>query len=215
MPSDRTSPRTVSVPAERLAGWISRFQDRHGAVEATVAGPVLRLQAADGATADVAIPFPPLAPAFDAVAALVEHVRRERRVGAILVRRGGYAVGVFAGASLLRSKVGSSYVQGKTKAGGWSQQRYARRRANQADQAYAEAADVAATVLLPEVGRLEAVIGGGDKVGVRAVLADTRLAPVASLLIEPIRPTADPRLRVLQGFPEQFRAVDITLNQLA
>ena len=36
------------------------------------------------------------------------------------------------GATLESSKVDSSYVQGTTKAGGWSQQRYARRRANQA-----------------------------------------------------------------------------------
>ena len=215
MPSAPPSRRTVSVPADRLAGWIDRFQDRHGVIDAAVSGAVLRLQAADGATADIAIPFPPLSPTPDAIAALVEHVRRERRVGALLVRRGGYAVGVFAGASLVRSKIGTSYVQGKTKAGGWSQQRYARRRANQTDQAYAETADVAATILLPEVGRLEAVFGGGDKVGVRTVLADPRLAPLALLLVEPIRPTVDPRLRVLEAFPELFRAVDVTLNQLA
>jgi len=215
MPTDPTTPRVVSVPAERLAGWIDRFRDRHGPLESIVAGPVLQLRAPDGATADLAIPFPPLGPTPDAVQGLIEHVGRGRRVGAILVRRGGYAVGIFVGPTLVHSKVGSSYVQGKTKAGGWSQQRYARRRANQTDQAYGEAADVASTILLPEIGRLEAVFGGGDKVGVRAVLADPRLDPVRLLLTGPILPTVDPRLRVLQAFPKQFRAVDITLNHLA
>lgn len=215
MPTDPTGLRKVSVPADRLAGWIDRFRDRHGPLQATLAGSMLRLQAPDGATADLAIPFPPMPSAPDPIAALIEHVRHERRIGAILVRRGGYAVGIFAGATLVRSKVGSSYVQGTTKAGGWSQQRYARRRANQAEHAYAEAADVVATVLLPEIEGLQAVVGGGDRVGVRAVLADRRLAPLAALLIEPIRPTVDPRLRVLQAFPEQFRAVEISLNPQA
>ena len=215
MPTDPTRARVVSVPAERLAGWVDQFRDRHGGLECLVVGPVLQLRAPDGATADFAIPFPPLPPAPDALATLIPHVVRDRRVGAILVRRGGYAVGVFLGSTLLRSKVGSSYVQGTTKAGGWSQQRYARRRANQTDQAYAEAADVAARILLPEGDDLQGVYGGGDRVGVRAVLADPRLAPLASLLIGPIRPTVDPRLRVLQAFPEQFRAVDIALNPLA
>ena len=75
------------------------------------------------------------------------HARRDRRVGVLLVRRAGFAVGVFEGATLVASKVDSTYVQGTTKAGGWSQQRYARRRANQASAAFAEAADVAVRVL--------------------------------------------------------------------
>jgi hypothetical protein len=70
-------------------------------------------------------------------------------------------------------------------------------------------------VLLPHVGELEAVIGGGDRSGLDAVLADRRLAPLQTLLSRPVLPTADPRLRVLEAFPDQFRAVAITLNALA
>ena len=66
-------------------------------------------------------------------------------------------------------------MQGKTKAGGWSQQRYARRRANQASQAYAEAADVVAMIILPRIDDLDAVVGGGDRAGVDEVLSDPRL----------------------------------------
>ena len=51
----------------------------------------------------------------------------------VLVRRGGYAVGVASGDRLTAHKVGTRYVQSRTAAGGWSQQRFARRRANQAD----------------------------------------------------------------------------------
>lgn len=161
------------------------------------------------------MPFAPLALAGDAVSTLVAHVTLPRRVGAVLVRKGGYAVGVFDGTALTASKVGSAYVQGKTKAGGWSQQRYARRRANQTEQAYAAAADVVADLLLPRVEHLVGIFGGGDRGAVQAVLDDPRLGRVKTLLVEPVLPTVDPRLRVLQGFPEQFRAVTIRLNPLA
>ena len=43
-------------------------------------------------------------------------------------RRGGYAVGLASGGGFTASKVGSRHVQSRTAAGGWSQQRFARRR---------------------------------------------------------------------------------------
>ncbi len=39
--------------------------------------------------------------------------------------------------------------------------------------------------------------------------------PIRDKLTGPVLPTPDPRLRVLQAFPDQFRAVAITLNELA
>ncbi len=154
------------------------------------------------------MPFPPLA--GSRVADLLAHVARERRIGVLLVRRSGYAVGVFAGGELVASKVDSTYVQGTTKAGGWSQQRYARRRANQASAAFAEAADVAARIL--PGARLDALVAGGDRAAVRAVLADRRLAEVEPLLTGPWLEVKDPKLRVLAATPEQFRAVRVTVT---
>ena len=154
------------------------------------------------------MPFPPLA--GSRIADLLAHVRRPRRVGVLLVRRGGYAAGVFAGRTLTSSKVGSSYVQGGTKAGGWSQQRYARRRANQADAAFAEAADVAARVL--GTADLDAVVLGGDRAAVRSVLADRRLAHLQALVAGPWLDVKDPKLKVLQATPDQFLAVRITVT---
>lgn len=178
----------------------------------------MTLSAPDGAVAVVEVPFPPLAPAgptADEPSSVVEHALADRTVGAVLVRRGGYAVGLFEGRRLVASKVGRTYVQGKTKAGGWSQQRYARRRANQASQAYAEAAEVVAGLLLPHLGDLVAVVGGGDSTGVHAVLAEPRLAPLRALLQPRVLATPDPRLRVLEGFGDQLREVRIRLNALA
>ena len=194
--------REVSVPAERLERWLAGFAERHGTVRTETGPQTVHLTGADGDQAWLDVPFPPLA------GDLVEHVVRPRRVGALLVRRSGFAVGVFVGTTLVASKVDSTYVQGTTKAGGWSQQRYARRRANQADAAFAAAADAAVRVL---GGPLDALVAGGDRPAVRAVLADPRLAG----LPEPSGPwltVKDPKLRVLTALPEQFRVVRVRLD---
>ena len=137
--------RRVSVPGvpPRAAGWPASPSGTAPSTTVHAARASSRLTGADGARAWLEVPFPPLdRPARRARAAA------SAAIGVLLVRRGGHAAGVFDGDALVASKVGSSYVQGGTKAGGWSQQRYARRRANQADAAFADAADAAARVLL-------------------------------------------------------------------
>jgi Actinobacteria/chloroflexi VLRF1 release factor len=196
--------RTVHVAAARLRGWLDGFADRHGSVVTTPTATTVTLVAADGAQAVVTVPFPPL------TGELADHVERDRRVGVLLVRRGGYAAGVFDGSRLTTSKVGSAYVQSTTKAGGWSQQRYARRRANQASAAFAEAADVAVRILAGAT--LDALVVGGDREAVRQVLADRRLAHLESKLTGPWLAIKDPKLRVLTAMPEQFLAVRIELT---
>jgi hypothetical protein len=203
-----TAPRVVPVAADRLLRWIDGFADRHGPYEPSVSPELVRLTARDGAQAAITVPFPPLD--GRRIADLLVHVRRTRRVGVLLVRRGGYAAGVFSGSKLEASKVGSSYVQGGTKAGGWSQQRFARRRANQASAAFAEAADVAARILAD--ARLDALCCGGDRPAVRSVLADRRLAHLDDLVTPPWLHVKDPKLRVLAATPEQFLAVRITVT---
>ena len=59
----------------------------------------------------------------------------------LLVRKGGFAIARLAAPTTTDSKVGQRHVQGRTKAGGQSQQRFARRRDNQARQAYEAAAE--------------------------------------------------------------------------
>ena len=226
----------MAVAPERLAAFLDRFAERHGPFSAALHGDRLAVSSPDGAVAEITVPFPPPEPVLpepvsperappepvppgpvssDLVAAVLAHVLRDRVVGAVAVRRGGYAVGVFRGRTLLDSKVGSLRVQGQTKAGGWSQQRYARRREQQARQAYAAAADAAVRVLLPRLAELEAVVTGGDRAGVAAVMHDPRLGEVAARAWPRTFPLPDPRLRVLQAFPDQFLALDVALNALA
>ena len=207
----------MDVPAERLPGWLARFAERHGELVFSMSqdGQSVELEAPDGAAANVEVPYPPLPPGARLPADLVAHVGMDRTVGVLLVRRGGYAVGRFVGRRLAESKVGSSYVQGRTKAGGWSQQRFARRRANQARGAYEDAADVAARLLLPRVADLAALVTGGDKAGLRQVLADPRLEPLRPLALPRVLSVPDPRLAVLSATPDQFLAVRIWLNAAA
>lgn len=202
--------RVVTVRPERFARWLDGFADRHGPVSYDIRPEHVLLSAQDGAVARIAVPFPPLR-GHD-VDTLVEHVGVDRRYGVLLVRRGGYGVGVFDGARLVVSKVGSRHVQGGTKAGGWSQRRFARRRENQAREAFGAAADVAARILAPAAGTLAAVFRGGDRRAVDAVLADVRLQVLRPLVRDPFLPVPDPRLRVLQQAGIDAGAVRIEVS---
>jgi hypothetical protein len=195
--------RWVEVAPERLGRWLEGFAERHGAT--TVTGT--RYAAADGAVAEVEVPFPPLA------GDLLDHVLRPRRLGLLLVRLGGHGVGVADGDRLVVSKVGSRQVHGRSAAGGWSQQRFARRREGQVRVAHDAAAQTAVDVLLPHVAGLDALVVGGEKTAVAAVLEDRRLAPLAALVSGRFLDVPDPRLVVLRAAVDQARAVTILLSE--
>lgn len=193
----------MEVAPERLGRWLDGFAARHGE-PAPDAGPErVVLTAPDGAVAEVEVPFPPLA------GDLVEHALRERRVGLVLVRLGGHACGVAAGPRLVVSKVGSRPVHGRSAAGGQSQQRFARRREGQARVALQAAADTVARVLVPHAATLEAVVTGGERTAVDAVLSDRRLAALVPLVGGRLLDVPDPRQAVLEQAAVQLRAVRI------
>ncbi len=185
--------RWVTVSPARLERWIAGFAERHGATVAAVEPSLVTLTGADGSVAQIEVPFPPL------VGDLVAHTLRPRTVGVLLVRLGGYAAGVFVDGKLVSSKVGSRQVHGRSAAGGWSQQRFARRREGQASVALQTAADVAVRILLAQP--LEAVLVGGERTAVDAVLADRRLAPLLPLVTGRLLDVPDPKLTVLQQAP--------------
>ena len=128
----------------------------------------------------------------------------------VLVRRGGYAVGAARDGELVAHKVGTRYVQSRTAAGGWSQQRFARRRGNQADALVDAVADHAARVL----GGLAAVglVLGGDRSLAARVLEDPRLARLGDLPRREFYDLPDPSFAVLQRAVERARAVRVTVS---
>lgn len=200
--------RTTTVSPERLPGWIERFAASHGEVGADAEGHDLRLRAADGSRALLVDPWGSAA-AADGLDAWLAEVARPRTVGVLLVRRGAHAVGVARGTELLAHHTDTHYVQGRTKAGGWSQQRYARRRANQADHAFGAASDDLVRVVLPHLGELDALVCGGDRAGVDAAFADPRLARLAGLRTAHLLVVPEPRLAVLQDAVERLRHVPV------
>ena len=221
--------RWVEVPPERLVTWVVTFAERHGgaAAEQSVAtgesgvAVTVTFTGADGATAECHPPFPPLPAGVPgavraAAEALAAHAAADRTVGVLLVRLGGYAAGVFAGSPprLVNSKTGSRPVHGRSAAGGWSQQRFARRRENQAATALRAAADAAAEVFGrygPD--RLDAVVLGGDKRTAAGLADDARLEKYLAKAAGRFLTVPDPRLAVLRDIPRAFLATRIRLTE--
>lgn len=200
--------RIVSVAPARLERWLTGFTERHGVTSYDVTPSRLTAAAEDGSRADIDVPFGPLEDLSPA--GLVAHVLADRRLGLLLVRRGGYGAGVFEGSVLVNSKVGSRHVQGTTKAGGWSQQRFARRRDNQAREAFAAATEVAVRILAP--ARLDVLVCGGDRKAIDTVLEDPRLKELVPLVRPPFLGVADPKQKVLEQAGVDARAVRIQLT---
>lgn len=215
--------RWVEVPPERLPRWLDGFAERHGGFSADAGPRVVLLRSLDGTLAECHVPFPPLDGDLTApidhsnpvdhtgLSGLAAHASRDRRVGVLLVRLGGYACGVFDGERLIVSKVGARLVHGRSAAGGQSQQRFARRREGQAREALRAAADTAARVLAPRVDELAAFVCGGDRRAVDALRGDRRLGALFALETGPFLAVPDPRLAVLRDTPSRFRAVRVRL----
>ncbi|MEU6643030.1 acVLRF1 family peptidyl-tRNA hydrolase [Saccharomonospora sp. NPDC046836] len=209
--------RAVEVQPERLAGWFERFAERNdGATGTRYTSAEVVVTAGNGATATVAVPFPPLA-ADGALAGLdvgplVAHAATPRRIGLLLVRLGGHSVGIAEHGNVVLSRTDRHLVHGRSAAGGWSQQRFARRRAGQARQALRAAADDAAEVLLPRLSELDGVVLGGDRRALDDLGADTRLAPLFALATPRVLDIAEPRRSVLDEAAERARAVEIVVR---
>lgn len=201
----------VGVPLRRLPGWLAGYEARHGAWSAAPSSAVSGwdLVAADAVHAQVVVPkwleseasapFDPdvlagLAPAF----------------GVLLLRRAGYAVAAFEGASVVEKKVGTRHIHGRTAAGGWSQQRYARRRDNQADEIVGSAVETADRILGPRPD-LQFLVTGGDRPLLNAALkaVDRRLAdlPVGAHL-----GVGTPDAKMLAVIPDRVLAVQVRIG---
>ena len=235
--------RAVEVEPERLRGWFDRFADRHGglvavvgvvvgvvdavddAVDGVVEAPAygavdrLRFVAADGASAEVAVPFGGLPDAADPAAdpaavldALHAHLAAPRRVGIVLVRLGGYSLGVAEDGVVESSTTGARPVHGRNRKGGSSSGRFARRRDNQARVALDAAADAVARFLLPLADTLDAVVLGGDAAALADLRADRRLGALLARAQPRVLDVPEPRRAVLDEAARRARAVEITVR---
>jgi len=182
----------VLVPAGRMVRWVENFGARHGDTVLSATAGALAGQGADGSTFAARLPFDQPYDGPELLDAFLGALTVPDQWGILLVRKGGFAVARLEGERVVESKVGQRHVQGRTKAGGQSQQRFARRRDNQARQAYEAAADHAARILRP--GPL---VAGGDRSAVDEVLTDRRLAGLS--VVEPWLAVPDPKRDVLEA----------------
>ncbi|HEX9336872.1 MAG TPA: acVLRF1 family peptidyl-tRNA hydrolase, partial [Pseudonocardiaceae bacterium] len=217
----------VAITPVRAVGWFDRFGDRHqGILRTELTDDQVSVLARDGTIAVVRVPFAPLRTAAGvridwlpgepplrrpglAVDDLVAHLLLPRRIGLLLVRLGGHSVGIAVGGHVLTSATDRKQVHGRNKAGGWSQQRFARRRAGQARDALRAAADDAVRVLVPALPELAAVVLGGDRRALDTLRADQRLTNVFAMALPRVLDVPEPRRTVLDD--AAVRACDVEI----
>jgi hypothetical protein len=209
--------RVVEVPPERLVGWIERYTATHPDTVVSPTGDGIRLDAGGGATAEISplVPFAPAqgSPATDLVGGLVAHAARPLLTALVLVRRGGFAVGIARGTALEQSKVGSRYVQSRTAAGGWSQQRFARRREGQAKELVRAAAGAWSALPHESAATPAVLVTGGDRALCEQVLAEAAARDLRALRASRHLDVPDPRLAVLQQAAGRAHALLVTVRE--
>jgi peptide subunit release factor 1 (eRF1) len=141
---------------------------------------------------------------------LLAELAEDHVVAALLVRRGGYAIGVLDGGTLAASKVGSRFVKGRHRKGGSSSNRFRRRREEQTHALVEEAARVAVAVLQPWRERIEFVALGGDRaLAETTAAAHDELAWLRERTLERFFAVPDPRLRVLETLPYELYSAEL------
>ncbi|ALV45540.1 hypothetical protein MB46_08580 [Arthrobacter alpinus] len=192
--------RIAFVPADRLTGWVDRFSAAHGglsATEDTDDGVLLAMR--DGATALLTPPWPAdgrPGRGTGLIERLAALAAQERQLGLMLVRRGGFAVGVAVGGKLVAHKVGSASARSRGGDAG----------AVVAERAAQEAARIFGTA------NFEYLATGGDKLLVESTLAAPALRRYAGLpRLAPLA-VADPKMDVLTRAAADFCSIRITIT---
>jgi len=132
------------------------------------------------------------------------------RTAVILIRRGGFAAAIVEGDAVIASDVGKRHVQGRTAAGGWSQQRFARRRDKQVHELLDAAVGYVVRTVLPALPVVY-LATGGDRPLIEAALEDPRLRPLRTVARGPHLDVPDPRRDVVNSLPERLATVSIEL----
>ncbi len=200
--------RVVLVPPARAERWVENFSARHGGCALAVRDGGLAGAAPDGSLFTAGLPFGREYAGPAVIGPFLAETPPPDDWGVLLVRKGGFAVARLHGAAVVGSKVGQRHVQGRTKAGGQSQQRFARRRDNQARAAYEAAAEHALRLLAGS----PVLVCGGDHPAVHAVLEDARLRRLAAAVVQPWLAVPDPRRAVLEQAVADAGSVRMTVT---
>lgn len=187
--------RPSTLPSEMEAAAAFIDESATGSVVISGNGPCLA----------VAPPFAvEEAASFDRyqTAPLRELLERPRTLGVILVRLGGYSVGVYRDGAFVETKTGGRFVKNRHRKGGQSQRRFERIREGQIREHFDDVADVVRGRLLPVAAELDAVVLGGDRHTVQSMLKRAPLPPALSAKVLPrTLDVPEPRRDVLERSP--------------
>ena len=207
----------VEISASRIVGWVNRFAGRNTGVADLVAhADRLEIRGGDGTLATLEVPFGPMSMrGREPVEALVDHLSGVGLLGLVLVRGGAHSIGTAKDGVVLSSSTDRAYLQGRTAAGGWSQQRYARRRGNQLTASLADAASTVERLLIPLASRLGGVVLAGDSTALRRVMVEPALDALSKLPSRTFGDIPEPRRAVLDAVAQRSLVVRIVVRTMA
>jgi hypothetical protein len=199
------APYLLSIGHEH-GGWLREAGDLPASLAESETGLVLFWS--DDAKYVLLPPFPvDLNQSFSAwdASCLRELLDRRYLLGVVLLRLGGYSVGVFEGDRLLTSKTGTRFVKGRHKAGGQSQRRFARRREEQIRELFDKACSVVAAKFADYEERLDYVFLGGDRLTLLSFLKRCEyLQGLSGKTMGRVLNVAKPRYEALRNAPSQI-----------
>lgn len=136
---------------------------------------------------------------------------KPRTILVVLVRLGGFAVGIFEGERLASSKVDAPFVKGRHRAGGSSSGRFARRHDNQARDLFGKVCEVLREQVETYAKPPQHLVLGGDRLTLQGFekrcgyLSRFQSVRLKRILVG----LPDPRLEVLRQLPRLLYASQV------
>jgi Actinobacteria/chloroflexi VLRF1 release factor len=170
--------------------------------------------ASAGVTALVVPPFPletdddysEIHPRF-----LIESIQRPRVVAALLLRLGGFSVGLFRGDAVADSKTDRRFVKNRHRKGGQSQRRFDRIREKQVHELFGKACAEARERLEPYEDEIQHVFFGGDRLTLLAFRKECSYFERfgARVLQRVLHVPGDPRRESLDVLPAEIWSSEV------
>jgi|SRR5579883_1623647 len=141
---------------------------------------------------------------------LRQNAQQHYRLGAVLVRYGGYAIGVVEDGRLVAARNDSRFVKNRHRKGGQSQRRFERIREKQIHELFAHCCEDATALLESWRGRLDWLAYGGDAHTVQAFLkACAPLRDFPARVLPRFFSVPEPRHETLERLPELIASTTV------
>ncbi len=134
------------------------------------------------------------------------------RVAAVLLRYGGYAIGIFEHDVLVESRNDSRFVKNRHRKGGQSQRRFDRIREKQVHELFEHLCEEARERLTPHLSTLDYIVYGGDTHTVQSFLKECRfLNELPCPVLPRFLTVPEPRHETLERLPALLSTSRVTI----